>query len=122
MKIFKNPIVVISLTSILIFAVLLFYKYNLSYQLKINGAKTNAIITQVNYENYTVNEYDPYTINHYFITYEYYVNHQKYQQVYEILDKDYSNYSRDTLNIKDSIAIIYLVSNPRISKLLPINK
>ena len=117
---YRKPFLVITLLSTLIFILMMLYKYNLRFQLKINGAKTNAVITNVNYENYTVNEYDPYTISHYFITYEFDVNHQKYHCVTEILQKDYYNFTTDTLNINDSISVLYLISNPSINKLLPI--
>lgn len=82
-----------------------------------NGIETMAQITKIDVNNYRMNEMDGTMVENYILTLNFSVNGKSIKSVRTIEKKTYAKYFTKTLQVNDSISILYDPSNPKNNKI-----
>lgn len=86
-----------------------------------NGIEAIAIITDIDVNNYKANELEGRFIENYILTFHFSADGEKIKSVRTIEKKDYKKYFDRTLQVNDSIFILYDSSNPKNNKIKELN-
>jgi hypothetical protein len=86
--------------------------WNQRVALKEKGVHSIAIISKIRHESYRVNELDVRTVDHYYISYTYKVNHKWLHGLSELSRSEYSDYFDERVKVGDTIKVNYIESSP----------
>ena len=115
-----KPIIFSILGVIILIGIVILNNYLKSNSLKSNKISTQALVLDVRQNNYLINELEIIRINNTHITYLYKVNGKEITKTTEILKQDFSKYFSKSVEVNDSIPIIYDKNNVGHSRIVEI--
>tara|TARA_R110002020_G_C15869059_1_gene737923 strand:- start:184 stop:567 length:384 start_codon:yes stop_codon:yes gene_type:complete len=112
----RNIFIVLGIFAIL-FSGAFYYTNKLAKNLDNNGIKTSAIITNIQRNNYRMNDMDGTWVRNRFITYQFQSVNGLITGTYEVRDDEFLKYFHGPIKTGDSLKIKYDPKNPSNSKI-----